>query len=159
MLGFYRRQSCAIYFCVILEIKSIGAGADPGFFLGGGALVSCSTSTPINHIFFFCRIPVVLENRRSSRGWGGGAHPLHPPPRSTPVGDVFCILPRCWRLSLCTKTRNKEHNGTLANTGKSTTNEKNIWSCTNLENSGVSRESCLLDCSFTWGNNLWHVFL
>ena len=33
------------------------------FFLGGGALVSCSSSTPINHIVFFgcCRIPVVLE--------------------------------------------------------------------------------------------------
>ena len=45
------------------------SGADPGFFLGGDALVSCSTSTPINHIvFFFCRIPVVLENRRSSPG-------------------------------------------------------------------------------------------
>ena len=31
------------------------SGADPGFFFGGGALVSCSTSTPINHIvvFFF----------------------------------------------------------------------------------------------------------
>ena len=29
------------------------AGADPGFFLGGGALVSGSTSTPINHIVFF----------------------------------------------------------------------------------------------------------
>ena len=29
------------------------AGADPGFFLGGVALVSCSTSTPINHIVFF----------------------------------------------------------------------------------------------------------
>ena len=28
-------------------------GADPGFFLGGGALVSCSTSTPINHIVLF----------------------------------------------------------------------------------------------------------
>ena len=28
-------------------------GADPGFFLGAGALVSCSTSTPINHIVFF----------------------------------------------------------------------------------------------------------
>ena len=26
------------------------AGADPGFFSGGGTLVSCSTSTPINHI-------------------------------------------------------------------------------------------------------------
>ena len=60
------------------------SGADPGFFLGGGALVSCSTSTPINHIVFFCRIPVVLENRRSSQGGGGGAHPLHPPPRSAP---------------------------------------------------------------------------
>ena len=44
-------------------------GADPGFFLGRAALVSCSTSTPINHIvFFFGRIPVVLENRRSSQG-------------------------------------------------------------------------------------------
>ena len=45
-------------------------GADPGFFLWGGALVSCSTSTPINHIVFllFRRIPVVLENRRSSGG-------------------------------------------------------------------------------------------
>ena len=50
-------------------------------FLAGGALVSCSTATPINHrvFFFFGRIPVVLENRRSSRGEGGGAHPLHPP--------------------------------------------------------------------------------
>ena len=54
------------------------------FFLGGGGLFSCSTSTPINHIvFFFCRIPVVLENRRSSQG-GGGVRtpctlPLDPP--------------------------------------------------------------------------------
>ena len=60
-----------------------GTGADPGFFLGRGALVSCSTSTLINHIVFSCRIPVVLENRSSSQG-GGGAHPLHPPPRSAP---------------------------------------------------------------------------
>ena len=29
------------------------AGADPGFFLGAGALVSCCTSTPINHIICF----------------------------------------------------------------------------------------------------------
>ena len=29
------------------------AGADPGLFLGGSALISCSTSTPINHIVFF----------------------------------------------------------------------------------------------------------
>ena len=32
---------------------SAESGADSGFFLGGGALVSCSTSTPINHIVFF----------------------------------------------------------------------------------------------------------
>ena len=49
-------------------------GVDPGFFLGGGALISCSNSTPINHIVFFWQIPVVLEKRRSSRG-GGGAPP------------------------------------------------------------------------------------
>ena len=60
--------------------------ADPGFFLGGGALVSCSTSTPINHIvFFYCRIPVVLEKRKSSHGGRGGGVctpctlPLDPP--------------------------------------------------------------------------------
>ena len=33
--------------------KFFRAGADQGFFLGGGALVSCSTSTPINHVVFF----------------------------------------------------------------------------------------------------------
>ena len=54
-------------------------GADPGFFLEGGALVSFSTSTPINHkVFFFCRIPTVLENRRSSRR--GGCAPPAPSP-------------------------------------------------------------------------------
>ena len=29
------------------------SGADPGLFLGGGALVSCSTSTPMNQTVFF----------------------------------------------------------------------------------------------------------
>ena len=65
--------------------RSDGAGADPGFILGGSALVSCSTSTPINHIVsFFCRIPVVLENRKSSQGGGVRTPctlPLDPPLR------------------------------------------------------------------------------
>ena len=56
--------------CVVCFVKSRGsmlimparndcpsgwteAGADPGFFLGRGALVSCSTLTPINHIVLF----------------------------------------------------------------------------------------------------------
>ena len=54
-------------------------GADPGFFLEGGALVSFSTSTPINHKVFFLqntnciRKPqVILE--------GGGCAPPAPSP-------------------------------------------------------------------------------
>ena len=55
-------------------------GADPGFFFRRGALVSCSISTPINHIVFWGgRIPVVLENRRSSQGGGGCAPPAPSP--------------------------------------------------------------------------------
>ena len=49
------------------------------FFLEWGALVSCSTSTPINHIVFFCRIPVVLENCMWSQGEGGCAPPAPSP--------------------------------------------------------------------------------
>ena len=66
------------------------------FFLGGGALVSCSTSTPVNQIvfFLFCRIPIVLENRRSSQRRGGGAHPLHSPPRSAPGHAVLLLTSR-----------------------------------------------------------------
>ena len=51
------------------------AGADPGFFLGGGALISCSTSTPINHIVFFLfrRIPVFIRKPLViSKGGRGG---------------------------------------------------------------------------------------
>ena len=89
---------------IILEfclnaIKS--PGADPGFFSGGSALVSCSTSTPISHIvFFFGRIPVVLGNRRSSQG-GRGVRtpytlPLDPPliPHPTLESILFVVEER-----------------------------------------------------------------
>ena len=56
-------------------------------FLGGGALFSCSTSTPINHIVWqntsCIRKPQVIS------GGGGGAHTLHPPPRSAPEYGVL----------------------------------------------------------------------
>ena len=55
----------------------ISTRADPGFFLGGGASVWNGVTD------FFCRIPVVLESRRSSGG--ESAHPLYPPPRSAPA--------------------------------------------------------------------------
>ena len=32
--------------------STTNSGADPGCFLGGGALISCSSSTPKNHIVF-----------------------------------------------------------------------------------------------------------
>ena len=55
-------------------------------------LLYFNTNKP--HSFFFGRIPVVLENCRSSPG-KGGAHPQHPPPRSTPdmywVFDFACL--------------------------------------------------------------------
>ena len=47
-------------------------GADPGFFLGGGALVSCSTSTPINHIVFFWQNTSCIRKPQVISGWGGG---------------------------------------------------------------------------------------
>ena len=49
----FHKKGCALG--LILKLSGFGTvkpGADPGFFLGGGALVSCSTSTPINHILF-----------------------------------------------------------------------------------------------------------
>ena len=44
----------------------------------------------MHYIAFFCRIPVVLESRRSCQE-GGEGHTLHPPPRSTPgVPHYIC---------------------------------------------------------------------
>ena len=67
----------------LLTVRRMLSGVDPGVFLEGGALVSCSTSTPINHIVFF-----FLQNtsciRKPQVISGEGAHPLHPPPRSAP---------------------------------------------------------------------------
>ena len=72
-----RRRGQRFHF---LQCRGSSPGADPGFFLGGGALVSCSTSTPTNHIvFFFGRIPVVLENPHVISEGGGGAHPAPSP--------------------------------------------------------------------------------
>ena len=57
--------------------------ADPGFFLGGGALVSFSTLTPINYIVFFLQNTSCIRKPQFISG-GGGGHPLYPPPRSAP---------------------------------------------------------------------------
>ena len=54
------------------------------FFRRGCTRLLLYFNTNKSHSFFFCRIPVVLENRRSSRGGGGGVRtpctlPLDPP--------------------------------------------------------------------------------
>ena len=68
----------------IIKEQNPFTGADPGFFSGGGALVSCSTSTPINHIvFFFLQNTSCIRKPQVILGEGGCA-PLHPPPRSSP---------------------------------------------------------------------------
>ena len=86
------------------------AGEDQGFFLGGGALVSFSTSTPINQSFFFCRIPVVLENRRSSQGERGVRTPctlpLDPPLYGFVEKPENGFLTKCSGVEIMTKLKN-----------------------------------------------------
>ena len=53
-------------------------------FLRGGALFSWSTSTPINHIFFFWQNTSCIRKPQVISGGGGVSHPLHSPPRSAP---------------------------------------------------------------------------
>ena len=48
--GFWKSKHVCFGMMGELDIR---AGVGPGFFLGGGALASCSTSTPINRIVFY----------------------------------------------------------------------------------------------------------
>ena len=76
--------SLSFFSCLALALPSttlMRSGADPGFFLGGGALVSCSTSTPINHIVFLQNTSCI---RKPQVILGGGVRtpctlPLDPP--------------------------------------------------------------------------------
>ena len=64
------------------------SGADPGLFLGGGALVSCSTSTPINHILFFLQNTSCIRKAQVISEGGGVCTP--------------CTLPLDPPLEMCT---------------------------------------------------------
>ena len=60
------------------------AGADPGFFFGRGCtrlLLYFNTNQP--HSFFFWQNTSCIGKPQVISG-RGGAHPLHPPPRSAP---------------------------------------------------------------------------
>ena len=77
-----------VVFSLLLLRQS--SGVDPGFFLGGGALVSCSTSTYTLHNTSCIRKPQFIS--------GGGAHPLHPRSAPGPVVDktqpiYYAVIP------------------------------------------------------------------
>ena len=63
---------------VLIDDLAGKSGADPGFFLGGGALISCSTSTPINHIVFLAEYQLYYKTAGHPEG-GGGAPPAASP--------------------------------------------------------------------------------
>ena len=68
------------------------------FFRGGGALISCSTSTPIDHIVFsFWQNTSCIRKLQVISGGGGGVHPLHPPPRRAP-GCGMLVASSCINL-------------------------------------------------------------
>ena len=70
------------------------SGADPGFFLGGGALLSCLTSTPITLIvFFFLQNTSCIRKLQVISGGGGGGAPPSPTPQNGPwVWDVSKVV-------------------------------------------------------------------
>ena len=76
----------ACYDCLALTKLT---GADPGFFSGGGALISFNKPHS-----FFRRIPVVLENSRSSQG--GGVRTPCTLPLDPSLADLAVYMERSW---------------------------------------------------------------
>ena len=65
-----------------LSFRLLSSGADPGFFRRGCTRLLLYFNTIKPHSFFLQNTSCI-RNCRSSQG-GGGAHLLHPPPRSAP---------------------------------------------------------------------------
>ena len=88
---------------VFLVSRARSAGADQGFFLGGSVLVSCSTSTPINHIVFLLQNTSVIRKPQVISG-GEGAHPLtlplDPPLERNSETQVCLVLLARFTLAL-----------------------------------------------------------
>ena len=72
MALFVIQQGLFVWTIWLWSRKGLITGADPGLFLGGGALVPCSTSTPINHIVFFLQNTSCIRKPQVILGGGGG---------------------------------------------------------------------------------------
>ena len=59
-----------LFFSIFFSRKG-GPGRIQDFFSGGGALVSCFTSTPINHIVFFLQNTSCIRKPKVISGGGG----------------------------------------------------------------------------------------
>ena len=83
-------------------------GANPGFFLGGGARLR-------NDVTDGWGKQILKVNTKKKTSSQGGAHPLHPPPRSALV-----IAPRVWDLGRYSKLffMYNSYGGTLPNNNK-----------------------------------------
>ena len=75
------------------DLTTAPRGGSKIYFRRGCTRLLLYLNTNKPHSFFFCKIPVALENSRSSQG-GGCAPRLHPPRRSTPAASlsVFSLL-------------------------------------------------------------------
>ena len=84
------------------DIARITRGGSRIFFRRGYTRLLLYFNTNKPHSFFFCRIPVVLENRRSSHGGGGGGGGPPPPPPTPctlPLDPPLLLTCRCCILS------------------------------------------------------------
>ena len=101
------------------------------FFRRGCTRLLLYFNTNKPHSFFFGRISVALENRRSSQG-EGGAHPLHPPPRSTPVSNDYWM----WHFFITQFHSHGLHDGGKS---KEVTKKTNVKSQASLSKSSRTR--------------------
>ena len=76
--------------------RNLVRGGSRIFFRSGCTRLLLYFNTNKPHSFFLCKIPVVLENRRSSQEWGGGVRtpctlPLDPPLRFGKVSTLSAL--------------------------------------------------------------------